>query len=92
MRIIHTQNLAKKDLQAIWLYSFKNWGEKQADKYFDAQIQVRCAISKKEPIFYLDGYWINQLKTTAKTTNKAILTTTPPLAMSPATPLTNYAP
>lgn len=35
MRAIHTQNLAKKDLQAIWLYSFKNWGEKQADKYFD---------------------------------------------------------
>jgi toxin ParE1/3/4 len=35
MHAIHTQNQAKKDLQAIWLYSFKNWGEKQADKYFD---------------------------------------------------------
>jgi toxin ParE1/3/4 len=35
MRKIHIQALAKQDLKNIWLYSFKNWGEAQADCYFD---------------------------------------------------------
>jgi len=32
---IHIQALAKQDLKNIWLYSFNNWGEVQADRYFD---------------------------------------------------------
>lgn len=30
---IHKQALAEKDLIDIWLYTFENWGETQADKY-----------------------------------------------------------
>lgn len=30
---IHKQALAEQDLIDIWLYSFNNWGEHQADKY-----------------------------------------------------------
>jgi len=32
---IHKQVKAKKDLKGIWLYSYQQWGEKQADCYFD---------------------------------------------------------
>ena len=32
---IHKQLRARKDLRNMWLYSFKRWGEKQADKYYD---------------------------------------------------------
>ena len=32
---IHKQVLAEQDLVDIWLYSFNNWGEHQADKYID---------------------------------------------------------
>lgn len=32
---IHIHHKAQKDLENIWIYSFKQWGEKQADKYFD---------------------------------------------------------
>jgi len=39
MRKLHTQALAKQDLN-MWLYSFKNWGEKQADCYFEIK-QIR---------------------------------------------------
>ena len=36
---IHKQVKAKKDLKNIWLYSFKKWGEKQADHYYDEMIK-----------------------------------------------------
>lgn len=32
---IHKQALAEQDLTDIWLYTFNNWGERQADKYHD---------------------------------------------------------
>lgn len=48
MRKIHKQALANKDLHAIWLYSFKNWGEKQADKYFD-ELQVAFNLIAENP-------------------------------------------
>ncbi len=32
---IHTTTKAKQDLENIWIYSSEQWGEKQADKYFD---------------------------------------------------------
>ena len=30
---------AETDLEDIWLYSFENWGEAQADKYYDVLIE-----------------------------------------------------
>ena len=35
MRPIHLRPLAEQDLNNIWLYSFQDWGEAQADQYFD---------------------------------------------------------
>ena len=35
MPIIIKQALAEEDLVAIWLYTFNEWGEQQADKYLD---------------------------------------------------------
>ena len=31
---------AESDLKSIWLYSFDQWGEAQADRYFDALIHA----------------------------------------------------
>ncbi len=36
---IYKHNKAEQDLIAIWIYSFENWGPKQADDYLD-QINV----------------------------------------------------
>ncbi len=33
--IIRIQNKAKTDLNNIYKYTYKKWGEKQADKYYD---------------------------------------------------------
>ena len=33
--LIHKHPLAEQDLLDIWLYSYENWGETQADKYVD---------------------------------------------------------
>jgi len=35
MNPIHLRPLAEQDLTNIWLYSYQNWGEAQADQYFD---------------------------------------------------------
>ena len=32
---LHKQARAKQDLKKIWLYTYKKWGEAQADQYFD---------------------------------------------------------
>ena len=32
---LYKQARAKQDLKDIWLYTFKTWGEVQADRYFD---------------------------------------------------------
>jgi toxin ParE1/3/4 len=48
VRKIHTQALAKQDLKNIWLYSFKNWGEKQADSYFD-ELHAAIALIAENP-------------------------------------------
>ena len=36
---IHKQVKAKADLRGIWLYSYKKWGERQADHYYDEMIK-----------------------------------------------------
>ncbi len=33
-------NAAEADLIGIWLYSFENWGEAQADRYIDSIEQI----------------------------------------------------
>lgn len=38
MYILHQQVKAKSDLKKIWRYSYKEHGEKQADKYYDELI------------------------------------------------------
>jgi toxin ParE1/3/4 len=38
MNEIHQQVKAKADLKKIWLYSYKEHGEAQADKYYDELI------------------------------------------------------
>lgn len=38
MRKLHQQAKAREDLKKIWLYSFREYGEKQADKYYDELI------------------------------------------------------
>lgn len=37
---IHIQRKAQQDLENIWLYSFKQWGEKKADEYYDDLIEA----------------------------------------------------
>jgi len=55
-------NAAEADLISIWLYSFENWGEAQADRYLDA---IETALKKiaKSPDqgesrdWLRQGYW-----------------------------------
>lgn len=61
MRKIHIQALAKQDLKNIWIYSFNNWGEKQADAYFDQLNAAIALIAKNSEIgfacdYIRDGY------------------------------------
>lgn len=48
MRKIHIQTLAKQDLKNIWLYSFNNWGDAQADCYFD-ELNAALALIAENP-------------------------------------------
>lgn len=32
---IHKRALAEKDIKNIWLYTYEQWGETQADRYYD---------------------------------------------------------
>ena len=41
--------LAEQDLNNIWLYSFQNWGEAQADRYFD-QLSKAIELLGKTPL------------------------------------------
>lgn len=38
MKKLHKNVKAETDLKKVWLYSFKEHGEKQADKYYDELI------------------------------------------------------
>lgn len=50
MKKLHHQIKAKEDLKNIWLYSFKEHGEKQADKYFDELISGMKTIQNNPEI------------------------------------------
>jgi toxin ParE1/3/4 len=56
MRKIHIQVLAKQDLKNIWIYSFNNWGEKQADAYFEQLNAAIILISKNSEIGFACDY------------------------------------
>jgi toxin ParE1/3/4 len=56
VRKIHIQALAKQDLKNIWLYSFKNWGEQQADSYFDELNTAIVLIAENPEIGFVCDY------------------------------------
>jgi toxin ParE1/3/4 len=35
MHLVHTTEAAERDLMNIWSYTYKNWGDDQADQYLD---------------------------------------------------------
>lgn len=47
---IHKQVRARKDLLDVWRYSFKRWGEKQADRYYDELINGMDLIARNPEI------------------------------------------
>jgi toxin ParE1/3/4 len=47
---IHQQAKAKQDLKKIWLYTFQQYGEQQADKYFDNLIVAIKTLSQNPSI------------------------------------------
>jgi len=49
MNKIHLRPLAEQDLNNIWLYSFKNWGEAQADHYLD-QLSKAIELLESTPL------------------------------------------
>ena len=55
-------NAAEADLIGIWLYSFENWGEAQADRYLDLLELALGTLVKnpragKERHVLRPGYW-----------------------------------
>ncbi len=47
-RIFKTAN-AKEDLINIWSYTYKNWGERQADHYHD-NLEKACQLLAETPL------------------------------------------
>ncbi len=45
---VHIQHKAKEDLQNIWLYTYKQWGIEQADRYFN-EIDARIYKLSHDP-------------------------------------------
>lgn len=39
MRLIFKTHEAETDLENIWFYSFEEWNEEQADKYYDQLVE-----------------------------------------------------
>lgn len=46
MMELHQRATAKRDLKEIWLYTFKEYGEEQADKYYDELIRAMHRLSE----------------------------------------------
>ena len=51
MKQIHKQTLAEQDLIDIWIYSYHQWGENQADKYLD-ELDVAIKALASSPLAY----------------------------------------
>ncbi len=62
MRALVISERAEADLRAIWLYSFDNWGEAQADRYLD-ELDAgmrKCGVEPeggKQQEAVRSGYW-----------------------------------
>jgi len=61
-RLLVKDNAAEADLIGIWLYSFENWGEAQADRYLDAIERAFKKIAKspdrgESRDWLRKGYW-----------------------------------
>ncbi len=61
MLTLHKQRKAQSDLKNIWLYSYKEHGEKQADQYYDELIAGMETIKENPRIgvacdYIRDGY------------------------------------
>jgi hypothetical protein len=50
MMELHQRAKAKRDLKEIWLYTFKEYGEEQADKYYDELIRAMLRLSENPSI------------------------------------------
>jgi toxin ParE1/3/4 len=58
---------AVKDLESIWIYTFENWSEKQADRYYQLIIEEIEYISKnkdsgKSAMHIKKGYRYSKVK------------------------------
>lgn len=58
---------ATKDLENIWLYTFENWSQEQADRYFNLIIDEIENITKdpssgKDYSYIKEGYFRSQVK------------------------------
>jgi len=56
---INIQSKAEQDLIDIWLYTFSEWGESQADKYLD-EIDEGLNLINGNPEIGLDYSFIRQ--------------------------------
>ena len=66
-RTLVKDNAAESDLVGIWLYSFDNWGQAQADRYLDALERGIVWVSNnvesgndRRPL--REGYWSVRVK------------------------------
>lgn len=50
MHELHQQAKARQDLKSIWLYTFKKYEEKQADKYYDELITGMATLQENPHI------------------------------------------
>ena len=49
MSRVLTQDQAEQDLLEIWLYTFSEWGEQQADVYLD-ELSAAMALLAEQPL------------------------------------------
>lgn len=47
MAIVYKQTLAEQDLANIWLYTWQEWGEQQADNYLDELEKIMGLLSEQ---------------------------------------------
>ncbi len=47
---MHIQKKANQDIKKIWQYSYREWGEKKADQYYDALIVGMDSIKESPKI------------------------------------------
>ena len=56
MAVLQFRPKAKKDLEKIWLYSYKNWGIIQADQYLDEMELTCCELANSSKKGQSVGY------------------------------------